>query len=76
VPSVVAATAPLEAAVIDGETGLVARSSDDWVAMIERLVDEPSRRMAMGEAARDLPPFNEADCGIAPGHPSRSSGSP
>ena len=52
VPSVVAATAPLEAAVIDGETGLVARSGADWGAMIERLLDEPDHRAALGRAAR------------------------
>jgi glycosyltransferase involved in cell wall biosynthesis len=52
VPSVVAATAPLQAAVIDGETGLVARSIDDWGTMIARLLNEPVRRAAFGAAAR------------------------
>jgi len=52
VPSVVAATAPLEAAVIDGETGLIARSADDWMAMITRLLDDPAFRTGLGEAAR------------------------
>jgi glycosyltransferase involved in cell wall biosynthesis len=52
VPSVVAATEPLEAAVIDGETGLVARSIDDWETMIARLLDEPAGRTAFGAAAR------------------------
>ena len=52
VPSVVAATAPLEAAVIDGETGLIARSAEDWMAMITRLLDDPAGRTGMGEAAR------------------------
>ena len=52
VPSVVAATAPLVAAVVDGETGWVARSTEDWTTMITRLLDEPARRTALGEAAR------------------------
>ena len=52
VPSVVAATAPLVAAVVDGETGLVARSTEEWTTMIARLLDEPACRTALGEAAR------------------------
>jgi len=52
VPSVVAATAPLVAAVVDGETGMVARSTEDWTTMIARLLDEPACRTALGEAAR------------------------
>ena len=52
VPSVVAATAPLVAAVVDGETGLVARSTEDWTTMITRLLDDPGCRTALGEAAR------------------------
>ena len=52
VPSVVAAIAPLEAAVIDGETGLIARSAEDWMAKITRLLDDPACRKALGEAAR------------------------
>jgi len=52
VPSVVAATEPLEAAVIAGETGLIARSAEDWMAMITRLLDDPACRTGMGEAAR------------------------
>lgn len=52
VPSVVAATAPLVAAVVDGETGLVARSTEDWTTMITRLLDDPGYRTALGEAAR------------------------
>jgi len=52
VPSVVAATAPLVAAVVDGETGLVARSLEDWTTMITRLLDDPVGRTALGEAAR------------------------
>jgi len=52
VPSVVAATASLVAAVVDGETGLVARSLEDWTTMITRLLDDPVGRTALGEAAR------------------------
>jgi hypothetical protein len=52
VPSVVAATTPLEAAVIDGQTGLIARSAEDWMAMITRLLDDSAWRTGLGEAAR------------------------
>lgn len=52
VPSVVAATGPLTAAVIDGETGVIARSAVDWAMAIGTLLDDPVRRASMGEAAR------------------------
>ena len=52
VPSVVAATEPLIAAVVDGETGSIARSAEEWTALIGRLLDDQTRRLAMGEAAR------------------------
>ena len=52
VPSVGAATEPLVAAVVDGETGLIARAAEDWTTMIGRLLDDQTRRLAMGEAAR------------------------
>ncbi len=51
-PSVVAATGPLVESVVEGETGLVARGSTEWTAAIEALLDDPARRLAMGEAAR------------------------
>jgi glycosyltransferase involved in cell wall biosynthesis len=52
VPTVAAATGPLAAAVIDGETGSIARSADDWAMAIGALLDDPLRRTSMGEAAR------------------------
>jgi glycosyltransferase involved in cell wall biosynthesis len=52
VPSVVAATGPLIAAVVDGETGSIARSAEEWTALIGGLLDDQTRRLAMGEAAR------------------------
>ncbi|MBU3693453.1 MAG: glycosyltransferase [Rhodocyclaceae bacterium] len=52
VPSIVAATGPLVAAVIDAETGTVARSAEDWTMAIDSLLDDSGRRERMGEAAR------------------------
>jgi len=52
VPSVVAATEPLAAAVIDGATGSIARSVGEWEPLIESLLDDPVRRATLGEAAR------------------------
>jgi glycosyltransferase involved in cell wall biosynthesis len=52
VPSVVAPTVPLSAAVIDGETGWIARTAEDWVTQVSRLLDDAPRRLEMGEAAR------------------------
>lgn len=52
VPSVVAATGPLAAAVVDGETGHVARTAEEWSASIARLLDDPTHRATLGEAAR------------------------
>lgn len=40
------------AIVRDGVTGFLASSDDDWVAALRTLLDDPSRRIAMGEAAR------------------------
>ena len=52
VPSVVAATGALIAAVVEGRTGWIARTEADWTTMVERLLDDRARRVAMGEAAR------------------------
>jgi len=52
VPSVVAATGPLAAAVVDGETGVVARTDADWTTAIGMLLDDPTRRARLGGAAR------------------------
>jgi glycosyltransferase involved in cell wall biosynthesis len=51
-PSVVAATAALVDVVVVGETGFVAADAAAWTAGCTALLDEPARRVAMGEAAR------------------------
>ena len=38
----------------DGETGLHARTHGEWVGALERLLDEPATRRAMGAASREL----------------------
>lgn len=43
-------TAPL--IIRDGENGLLVRTDDQWVAALERLIDDPDLRRRLGEAAR------------------------
>ena len=52
VPSVAAAVGALPEAVVDGRTGLLAADAAGWLAALEALVADPSRRAGMGEAAR------------------------
>lgn len=40
--------------VIDGETGYIARSSDDWVIAIEKLLEDSQLRKQLGENGRSL----------------------
>jgi len=55
VPSVVAPTGVLAAAVRHGESGWVARHPGEWDEWLETLVADPRRRVAMGEeACRDV----------------------
>lgn len=51
-PSVVAATGALIESIVEGETGFVARDGATWTAAVEALLDNPARRLAMGQAAR------------------------
>jgi glycosyltransferase involved in cell wall biosynthesis len=52
VPSVVSPTAPLQAVVIDGVTGLIATDATAWEMAIGRLLDEPALTASLGEASR------------------------
>ena len=52
VPTVAAPTAPLRAALVPGETGLLATSAADWAGQLERLVDDVPLRARLGAAAR------------------------
>jgi glycosyltransferase involved in cell wall biosynthesis len=40
--------------VLDGETGFLAESAEEWSAAVERLADDPALRERMGRAGRDL----------------------
>lgn len=39
-------------AVVDGETGLLVRTEDEWVSALRTLADDPVRAQALGEAGR------------------------
>lgn len=52
VPTVASATGPFRAAIVDGETGLLATSREDWHAKLRLLVSDPERRAEMGRRAR------------------------
>jgi glycosyltransferase involved in cell wall biosynthesis len=52
VPTVASATAPYKEAIIDGVDGFVADTPDEWVAKLSQLIENPTLRVAMGEAAR------------------------
>ncbi|MFL6727018.1 MAG: glycosyltransferase family 4 protein [Sphingomicrobium sp.] len=43
-------TAPM--IIRDGENGLLVRTDDEWVAALERLIDDPDLRRRLGEQAR------------------------
>ena len=51
VPTVASPTAPLRAALIDGATGFLAADTGEWERAFDRLLDDPSLRQRMGEAA-------------------------
>jgi glycosyltransferase involved in cell wall biosynthesis len=38
----------------DGETGLLARDDAEWIAAVERLVEDPELRARMGERAAEV----------------------
>ena len=50
-PTVASPTAPLRAALIDGATGFLAADTGEWERAFDRLLDDPSLRQRMGEAA-------------------------
>lgn len=52
VPSVASPTPPLQEAIVAGHSGLLAGSDQEWERALEALLDDPQRRLAMGEAAR------------------------
>ncbi|MEX0671325.1 MAG: glycosyltransferase [Pirellulales bacterium] len=51
VPTVASPTAPLRAALIDDVTGFLAADTGEWERAFDRLLDDPSLRQRMGEAA-------------------------
>ncbi|GAN54869.1 glycosyltransferase [Tanticharoenia sakaeratensis] len=51
VPSIVSPTGPFRRSVRDGETGILASSTDDWAAALLMLIDDPDRRARMGRDA-------------------------
>lgn len=52
IPTIATPAGATPLAVRDGETGLLARSEDEWVAALERLARDPALRARMGAAAR------------------------
>lgn len=52
IPTVASATAPLQEAVIDGETGFLASDPPAWEAAIGELLGNPHTRLRLGESAR------------------------
>lgn len=52
VPSVMSPTEPLEACAGNGDTGLLARETEDWCLALERLIKDRQGRVEMGLAAR------------------------
>ncbi|HEY3662278.1 MAG TPA: glycosyltransferase, partial [Chthoniobacterales bacterium] len=51
VPTVTSATAPYAAAIQSGINGLIARDEADWNVCLLALIDDPSLRKRMGQAA-------------------------
>ena len=51
VPTVASPTEPFRDSMVDGVTGLLARTSDDWYLAITSLLDNPQRRGKLGQAA-------------------------
>lgn len=52
VPSVVSPTNPLQATVVDNQTGLLASNQDEWETAITYLINNPDIRISMGAMAR------------------------
>lgn len=51
VPTIASPTAPFSSAIIDGKTGFLARTTDEWHAALVRLVDNRDLRRSMGQMA-------------------------
>lgn len=52
VPSVVGTVGDLQSVVVDGKTGFVAKTPQDWQRALETLAADPGAARAMGQAAR------------------------
>jgi glycosyltransferase involved in cell wall biosynthesis len=52
VPTIASPVEALEFAITDAEDGLLARTPEEWQDALGALIDSPSRRREMGEAAR------------------------
>ncbi len=52
IPSVVSRSATYEQAIVDGETGFLCDTADDFARTLERLVKDAALRMRVGDAAR------------------------
>ncbi len=68
VPTVATATEAFADAIHDGTTGLLARSTADWVAALEALVTDPLRRRGMGQAAAEAVRRHRNTLAQAPGY--------
>ncbi|MFA4817322.1 MAG: glycosyltransferase [Parcubacteria group bacterium] len=53
VPTVAAATQTFQEAILDGEDGFIASSSEDWIVKIEKLILDKKLREEMGGKARE-----------------------
>ena len=52
IPSVVSGTSTMTGIVDDGETGMIARTKEEWVQKLLTLVDDAALRMTIGDKAR------------------------
>ena len=52
IPSVVSNTATYEDVVVNGQTGLIAANSEDWFRHLDALIQDPSLRRRIGDAAK------------------------
>ena len=52
-PVVITPVSMLAELVVDGETGYHASTDEEWIADLERLIEDSDRRCAMGKAARN-----------------------
>jgi glycosyltransferase involved in cell wall biosynthesis len=53
VPTIASDTEPFREAIKHGETGFVAKTIDDWYKYLDLLVSDRSKRVQIGEAARN-----------------------